>query len=65
MCQSLNITYFILQPGCIEKFRLDTSSIINQVAQNAEIKGHFEDAAALFDLAGVSNHLVSISFLSK
>ncbi|XP_065064334.1 nuclear pore complex protein Nup93-like [Rhopilema esculentum] len=42
------------KPGCVEKFNLDTSTIISQVAQDAEAKGQFEDASSLYDLA--ENH---------
>eukprot|EP00794_Sanderia_malayensis_P018802 gene18802-20696_t len=48
------------KPGCIEKFQLDTSMIIKQVAQTSEVKGQFEDAAALYDLSGCHEKVLEI-----
>lgn len=41
------------RPGAIDKFRLDTQSIVEVVAVDMETKGHFEDAVKLYDLAQV------------
>ena len=41
------------QPGCIDKFCKDTSSIISFVAAEAEASGLSEDAVRLYDLAKV------------
>ena len=43
----------MFQPGCVSKFKLNTKNIISTVAKDAENKGHFEDAAMLYDLADV------------
>lgn len=51
------------KPGCIEKFKLDTSCIITHVARDAEAKGQFEDAAALYDLGG--NHEKVFEILNR
>lgn len=40
--------------GCVSKFKLDVTNIVATVAKDAEAKGHFEDAAMLYDLA--DNH---------
>jgi len=39
--------------GAIDKFHLDTQSIVDFVAEDTENKGHFEDAVKLYDLAQV------------
>ena len=41
------------RPGAIDKFRQDTQSIVEVVAEDSETKGHFEDAIKLYDLAQV------------
>jgi len=41
------------RPGAIDKFHLDTRSIVEVVAEDTETKGHFEDAVKLYDLAQV------------
>jgi len=43
------------RPGAIDKFRMDTQSIVEVVAEDTETKGHFEDAVKLYDLAQVSS----------
>ena len=42
------------QPGALDKFKLDTKSIIEVVARDTESKGLNEDAVRLYDLAMVS-----------
>ena len=44
------------QPGCIDKFHTDTSSVISFVAGEAEAMGLSEDAVRLYDLAKVSHY---------
>lgn len=46
-------TLLEFQPGCVSKFKLDVKNIVGTVAKDAENKGHFEDAAMLYDLADV------------
>jgi len=41
------------RPGAIDKFHMDTQSIVEVVAEDTETKGHFEDAVKLYDLAQV------------
>lgn len=45
------------KPGAIDKFQTDTQKIIEQVAQDTEVKGQFEDAVKLYDLAKVGRRL--------
>jgi len=56
------------RPGAIDKFRLDTQSVVEVVAEDTETKGHFEDAVKLYDLAQVFftfNTFVFICYLLK
>jgi len=53
----------IRKPGCLEKFKLATSNIISHVANDAESKGRFEDAASLYDLA--ENHEKVLAILNR
>lgn len=66
------VLYIIFQAGCVSKFKLDVKNIVGTVAKDAENKGHFEDAAMLYDLADVgilkSNPILishSVLFLQK
>ena len=45
--------FLYFQTGCVSKFKLDVKNIVGTVAKDAENKGHFEDAAMLYDLADV------------
>lgn len=45
------------KPGAIDKFQTDAQKIIEQVAQDTEVKGQFEDAVKLYDLAKVGRRL--------
>ena len=49
----LFLFFFVLQPGCIDKFHKDTQSIIEHVAKDSAEKGLSEEAVNLFDLAKV------------
>lgn len=49
--------------GAIDKFNLDVSLIITQVAIDLEKEGYFEDSVQLYDLAG--NHSKVLSLLNK
>ena len=49
--------------GCLSKFKVDISSIVSNVANDAESKGQFEDAAMLYDLA--DNHDKVLELLSN
>ena len=49
------------RPGAVDRFQVDTSKVIEQVAKDTETKGQFEDAAILYDLALV-NYYVRIFF---
>jgi len=53
------------RPGAIDKFHLDTRSIVELVAEDTETKGHFEDAVKLYDLAQVwsLNKFVTLLFV--
>lgn len=48
------------RPGAIDKFQADTQKIIEQVAQDTEVKGQFEDAVKLYDLAQDHNKVVEL-----
>ena len=51
------------RPGAIDKFQLDTLSIVEVVAEDTEAKGHFEDAVKLYDLAQVRSLNVLVALL--
>jgi len=56
------------RPGAIDKFNLDTHSIVEVVAEDTETKGHFEDAVKLYDLAQVpspNTFVASLLFLPR
>ena len=40
-------------PGCVDKFGVDTSEIISEIANDTESQGCLEDAVHLYDLAKV------------
>jgi len=50
--------------GAIDKFHLDTRSIVDFVAEDTENKGHFEDAVKLYDLAQVVTLFDIVAFLN-
>ena len=39
--------------GCVDKFSIDTSDIISEIAKDTEKQGCLEDAVHLYDLARV------------
>ena len=41
------------RPGCLDKFSVDTSVIISEIAKDTEKDGCYEDAIHLYDLAKV------------
>lgn len=41
------------RPGCVDKFGVDTSEIISEIAKDTERQGCLEDAVHLYDLAKV------------
>ena len=41
------------RPGCVDKFGIDTSDIISEIAKDTEKQGCVEDAVHLYDLAKV------------
>ena len=41
------------RPGCLDKFGVDTSVIISEIAKDTEKDGCYEDAIHLYDLAKV------------
>ena len=41
------------RPGCVDKFGIDTSDIISEIAKDTEKQGCLEDAVHLYDLAKV------------
>lgn len=51
------------KPGAIDKFQVETQTIIEKVARDTESKGAFEDAVRLYDLA--SKHDKVLELLNK
>ena len=41
------------RPGCVDKFGIDTSDIISEIAKDTEKQGCLEDSVHLYDLAKV------------
>ena len=44
--------------GCVDKFGIDTSDIISEIAKDTEKQGCLEDAVHLYDLAKVQKLLL-------